>query len=249
MVKYKKNYLNQVVARVDFLSPINSINRELPSEIISVIKDFFPIAEPQEVLEIGLQLGKEAPEKQSKIMQWKFLGKEREKELDIDEKSMFIVFKNYKSFEDLQIPFIRITDSLFNTYKDIQTKRLGLRYINRIDISENYPLNWRPYINKELLSVFNIPIPEDKLKIARVLQFLELNYGNFMLRFGFGMHNPDYPAQIKKKIFTLDYDASYEGFLNKEEISEKLPIFHSEIKKFFELSITDKLRKKMNDEK
>lgn len=246
VIKYKKNYLSQVIVRVDFLSPINSINRELPADLSLVIKDFFPISEPQEMLEIGLQFGKDEKEKQIKIMMWKFLGKERDKELYIDEKSMFIVFKIYKSFEDLTTPFIRIVDSLFNTFKEIQIRRMGLRYVNKIDISEKYPFNWRPYLNKELLSSFNIP--EDKTKIARILNLLELNYGNFNLRFSFGMHNPDFPAPIKKKIYIIDYDAYYEGFLKKEEISEKLYVFHSEIIKNFENSITDKLRKKMNDE-
>ena len=53
------------------------------------------------------------------------------------------------------------------------------------------------------------------------------------------MHNPDFPAPIKKKIFILDYDAYCSGILTKDEIFKNLPIFHAEIQRLFESSITD----------
>jgi uncharacterized protein (TIGR04255 family) len=71
------------------------------------------------------------------------------------------------------------------------------------------------------------------------------------MRFQYGMHNPDYPAPIKKKIFILDYDAYCNGILTKNDIFKYLPIFHEEVQKLFENSISDKLRirMKLNDEK
>lgn len=248
VAKYKKNYLKQVIVRTDFLNPIHSLNEGLPNEISSVIKDFFPIAEPREVLALDFQISPEVSDKkQTKLMEWNFHGKERDKRLSISEKNMYISFNSYKSFEDLTTIFIKIVDSLFNTFKEMQITRLGLRYTNSINITDTDVFGWKSYLNKDLLSAFNIP--DDKTKIARIFHTLELNYGNFNLRFQYGMPNPDFPSPIKKKIFILDYDAYYEGFLKKEEIIENLPIFHSEIQKFFEKSITEKLRKKMNDEK
>jgi len=60
------------------------------------------------------------------------------------------------------------------------------------------------------------------------------------------MHNPDYPARIRKKIFILDYDAYTTSLLTREEIRQSLPIFHDQIEQLFEKSITGRLREIMN---
>lgn len=244
---YKKNYLKSVIARIDFLSPINSLKEEFPSDVGSVIKDFFPIAEPQGILAIDLQLRKEELEdgKRRKSTDWDFYGKDRDKILSIREGYMFISYNAYQSFEDLETPFIRIVDALYNKFKEIQTIRLGLRYINRIDIKEIHPLDWASYINKDLLPPLNIV--EDKTKISRAFNNIDINYGEFNLKFQYGMHNPDFPAPIKQKIFILDYDTNCQGFLNRDDITKNLSIFHKEIGKLFEKSITQELRKKMNE--
>ena len=57
------------------------------------------------------------------------------------------------------------------------------------------------------------------------------------------MHNPDYPAQIKKKIFILDMDVYFNGILNKSDILDHFPKFHSSIQDLFEDSITDAYRR------
>jgi uncharacterized protein (TIGR04255 family) len=56
------------------------------------------------------------------------------------------------------------------------------------------------------------------------------------------MHNPDYPAPIKKKTFILDYDAYTSGILGKDELDIYISQFHLAIQKLFEGSITEKFR-------
>ncbi len=62
------------------------------------------------------------------------------------------------------------------------------------------------------------------------------------------MYNPDYPAPIKKKRFTLDLDAYYQGFHDKDEIQKNLDKYHDKIQELFELSITEKFRNILNEE-
>ena len=59
------------------------------------------------------------------------------------------------------------------------------------------------------------------------------------------MFNPDYPASIKKKIYTLDYDMYVAKLLDKIDIGETIDRFHEEINRSFETIITDELRKIM----
>lgn len=244
--EYKKNYLKQVIIRIDFLNPIQSLNTEFPIVLGSIIKNFFPIAEPKDVLARELQFTLDKIDtKETKIKEWNFFGKERDKKLTISQNSMVIIFNIYRTFDDFINPFKSVVDVLFKLFKELQINRVGLRYINNIELSDRFIFNWRNYLNKDLLCIFNIP--DDKTKIAKAFHNLEFNYGSYNLRFQYGMHNPDYPSPIKKKTFILDYDAYYEGILTREDIEEKVPIFRKEIKRLFEKSIGEKLRKKMNE--
>jgi len=250
---YPKNYLKHVISRIDFLSPQNSLKNSIPASITQAIKELFPIPEPREVFESELKLSSssvEVEEKQmAKFMEWNFFGKNREKRLCIGQKFMFVEFKIYTSFNDFGNHFSKVLNSLFDAFKDLQVERFGLRYINKIETNAedaNNLFNWNEYLNDNLLSIFNIP--DKKTKIVRAFHNLEINYEDFILRFQYRMYNPDYPASIKKKQFILDYDAYMTGILDKEDILENLSVFHEEIEKLFEKSITDNLRAKMNEE-
>ncbi|MCD4691625.1 MAG: hypothetical protein K8R79_01830, partial [Calditrichales bacterium] len=54
-----------------------------------------------------------------------------------------------------------------------------------------------------------------------------------------------YPATIKKKIYTLDYDMYVARLLDKTDIEQTLNRFHEKINHSFEEIITDELRKVM----
>jgi uncharacterized protein (TIGR04255 family) len=123
----------------------------------------------------------------------------------------------------------------------LQVKRLGLRYIDSLDFpNENNPIAWHDYLDERLLAIFKIAT--NPKTISRAFQILEFNYGDYNLRFQYGMPNPDYPAPIRKKAFTLDYDAYCTLLLSQEEIVQYLSTFHQKLKAAFEEIITQKLR-------
>lgn len=245
--KYEKNYLTQVITRIDFLSPLNSLRDVLPPAVASLSKELFPIPEPKEIIGREFMVSSEAKQVQEREIatkEWHFFGKEREKRLVITPESMFVEFKVYGSFEELLSHFLSISDGLFGSFGDLQVKRLGLRYVNNLQVPGPNLFSWNAYLNKNLLSMLNIPA--DRTRIARAFNNLELNMGDFVVRFRYGMHNPDYPAPIRKKTFILDYDAYTTSLLTKEEIRQSLPVFHEQIEQLFENSITDRLRGIMN---
>jgi uncharacterized protein (TIGR04255 family) len=120
-----------------------------------------------------------------------------------------------------------------------------MRYINHVKIEEDDPFEWRKYLNNNLLCIFDVP--QNKTEIRRALNILELNIDDIMLKYQYGMHNPDYPAPIKQKIFVLDFDAYKSGILSLEELSDIIPKLHDNIESLFEKSITLSLREKMNE--
>jgi uncharacterized protein (TIGR04255 family) len=66
------------------------------------------------------------------------------------------------------------------------------------------------------------------------------------LKLQYGNHNPDFPAPIKKPVFTLDIDGVANGSQDKTELLQNLDSIHARIQDLFERSITDTLRGTMN---
>ena len=247
MTTYNNNFLTNVLARIDFSTPIFILKDEIPTELGNTCTKNFPILEPRDIpiQEIHIDVKQdEIARKQVNLKEWNFYGINREKRLCITSELMFVEFLKYSNFADLSEHFTIVLDSLFDLYQQLEAKRFGLRYINNISLSGRR-YSWRPYLNKDLLSIFNVPT--DKTKTSRAIHNLEINNGDYVMRFQYGMFNPDYPAPIKKKSFILDYDTYTRSSLHKEDIIKLLPIYHDEIELYFERSITDKLRGVLND--
>lgn len=227
-----KQYLEEVIIRIDFLKPADFVIESMPAELNSTIMASFPIAEPKELIAEELQISKDAVDrKKIAIKEWNFYGREREKRFCITRDCFFIVYTKYESFDVLKEEFLKVTELFFKLNNELQGKRLGLRYINKIKKAEANIFSWDDLLNKNLLSIFEIPVEEDKSKVARAFHNLEFNYGAFNLRFQYGMHNPDFPAPIRQKLFILDFDAYYQGLLSKNDnLEDRINKFHDAIK-------------------
>lgn len=242
--KYKKNFLKKVVLRVDFASPI-SIEGELEKEISKVVLKNFPILEPKQMTEGVIKIDKAGiggTTKNSTV--WNYFGKDRDKTLAVGEKFMFIEYDKYMGFDKTSEEFIEVLKTFFAKIENLNISRFGVRYINNIEIDEKEPTKWNKYINKKLLGVFDI-VSEENEKMSRGFSILSTVLDEFNFTFQYGMHNPDYPAQIKKKIFVLDFDAFSHGLQNENEIKEKMKKMHQHIRKYFDYSITANLEKIM----
>ena len=214
---YNKNYLKEVIVRVDFLQKFPDINKSLPIKFTREVNSIFPIAEPKNIIARNLQISqKDVKTDQFELKEWNFFSKDRSKKLTISEQSFFIIYYAYNTFENFQKDFIRTFSSYMDVFKTQQPSRLGLRYINNFLFKEPDPLDWAQYFNPHLLSSFQFY--SDKKAISQIFQSLELNLDSFNLRFQYGMPNPDYPAAIKKKLFVLDFDAYYKGLQEQNDI-------------------------------
>ena len=101
-------------------------------------------------------------------------------------------------------------------------------------------------MDRKLLAIFSFP--DDPKTISRAFHNLVLNYGDMSVRFQYGMHNPDFPVPIRKKVFILDYDAYYEGPQSFEDVKLNIDKFHERVESLFEASISNKLRDLMEME-
>ncbi len=246
---YKRNFITEAISKVEFLNPLKALNETLPKKFSDSIKDLFPIAESKEIINNVVELTNTgAVNKTSeKSIEWIFWDKERNKRISLNKDFLILVQHKYESYEVFESDFKVAFNSLCEVFDDLTYKRYGMRFINNIRIDEPDPLNWDDYINKNLLASINIP--KDKERISRTFHTLEMNYETFNLRYNFGIHNPDYPAIIKQKVFVLDLDAYHNGIQNQRDVLDNMSIFHDKIQEFFEFSITEDFRGKyLNNE-
>jgi uncharacterized protein (TIGR04255 family) len=245
-IHYKKNYLKEVIARIDFVSPLTGITEQLPSKISSIVMKAFPIAEPQKATARSFQIApQEVTAIDEEIMQWNFHGRNREKRLTILPNAIFVQYFSYTEFEVLEREYNSVLAKFFEVFPDAQIRRLGLRYINNIDLKRGKPFSWKEYLNEHLLHIFNFYTQHKDL--SRIFNILEFNFNDFNLKYQFGMPNPDYPAAIKRRFYVMDFDAYYQGPQDLPEIYPNLRKFHDKIQELFELSITDTFREHLNE--
>lgn len=237
---YKNSFLKDVIFRVDFPTPLKNITESVSPNLARAIMKSFPIAEPQTIQAQDVKIDHEGVTTSTEeVKKWVYHGKEREKTLFLDYQSVTMSIQKYKTYDAAFGEFKLILDAIFEENKGLFSSRIGVRYINSIDLNEGNPLEWDEYINANILGIVSFHHTE---YISRVFHILEFNFDGQSLKCQFGIPNPDYPAVIKRKQFVLDLDSYFSGVFELAEIYESIESCHQRIQEFFEKSITDKTR-------
>ncbi len=244
---YKRNYLTDVIVRIDFSSPEDDLQTKIKGELSKLILSYFPIQEPKQAFlqHINIQEGLPTADRRD-FTEWNFWGTEKEKRLVITQDFIFVSYNQFTSWGDLRDEFTAISTRLFYLYPEIQARRVGVRFINQITVGDGKPSDWEDYINPQLLGLMNYQV-EGGL-VSRNLHNFEYKFDDYQFRMQFGQHNPDYPAPIKRRQFILDYDAARNGLIEPTEVQDCIEQYHETIQAEFERNITDGLRKALDEE-
>lgn len=245
-VCYEKPFLKEVIARIDFVSPLEGVDKSLPSKLANVASESFPISEPTDGIAQELQFaGEEVRHTKTHFKQWNFFGKEREKQFSITPNFLSVSYFRYSTYEKLKADYCAVVNAVRTAFPDVRAARFGLRYINTIaPQGVASPIIWEQLIKADLIktmAVFNQP---DTL--TRFIHVAELRHREIDIRFQFGLPNPDYPALIKRPLFVLDLDGRVGNAHNLSESLQYMDQAHERIQQLFEESITDQLREHMN---
>lgn len=243
MTIYKKNFLSNVIFRIDY-PPILELEKETPAAFQSKIQDEFPILEPVKQSGFMFEAKPETKPKMETLNEivWKFWSKDKKKFIELDTTFLTISFieGSYKDYIDFQKLVKKITDIFYEIYPHVITQRFGLRYINEIKINEEDVFKWSKYINDNLIDSLNFFA--DKNEIRRAMGVVVLKKDNFDLNFSYGIFNSSFPGEIINKEFVLDYDCSTLEPVNKTEIINTLDYCNTKISELFEKSIKEDLR-------
>jgi len=247
-ISYRKPFLKEVIIKFDFSSPITELAKSLPPKISHSALTKFPISEPKKTHSSELMISPtEVKQKTEESMEWTFHGKEREKTLVIGPAAFVVMVRKYTTYEMMKTDMQNTIKTVFDSFPDIKISRIGLRYVNVIEVTGEDPLAWDSYINEKILGI--IDFHESKEYLSRAFHILVYNFDGQSLKCQFGIVNPDYPAVIKRKQFILDLDSFYHGAFDLTETLNNLDKSHERIQEFFEKSITDETRTLMKQVK
>lgn len=244
-VCYQKSFLKQVIARIDFASPISELEKTVPTKLVNAIVKNFPIVEPADVLmqEVALE-GNSIKHSQTATKHWNYYSKDRGRQLTLAAQNVFVVYTKYNKYEEIRDQFSAVIDVLAKAFPEIKAARFGLRYVNQIDLPIDDATKWNQYVDPRLLSPRDCFGEDDA--ITRLITVVELKYDDMAVVFQFGMPNPDHPAQIRRPLFVLDLDASISQAHDLKDAIGYMDQGHLKIQEIFERSITDELRGKMH---
>lgn len=243
-MQYKKNFLTQVIVRADFPS-ILLLKEKEPGKFQDLIRNEFPkfSSSVNEVVE-GTRTKTNIIDKFST---WVFKSKDENCEITLTHNFIAFTSRHHRNFEEsIKIIWDKIWGHFYNTYKTPFCSRLGLRYINEIELRKGSPIDWSGYINEHLIS--NLNFLKDKGDILRSMQQAVIGKDDFKITLTHGIFNSDYPNIATQRKYILDIDSFCDLEIDQSEISSKLVAFHDKIKDIFEASIGIDLRREMGFE-
>lgn len=238
---YKRNFLKNVILRFDFSSDVEELVSSVPAKLEKVILKKFNIKEERQMMDNRLVIAPNKPTVTERVnwFLWVYYNQTRSRFVEIGKKHLSVSLLDYDTFEEFCSSAFEICDSLYSEIDSFVVKRIGLRYINEIVLDGNPVTDWKGFVNSKLIAnIDNF----SKYKLSRVFSQCVLSKEDHMVLFQYGMHNPDFPSVIKARSFILDYDAYYEGVIEKDFLKGYIEKFHYSIQELFESSIGKKLK-------
>ncbi|HMH70039.1 MAG TPA: TIGR04255 family protein [Candidatus Saccharimonadales bacterium] len=244
---YGENFLTQVVLKIDF-SSIEAINVNSVNTAFESLEGGFNPAQILEKIDLRIE-DHEGELTTNRIVDSIFkIEKDDSNFIEITKTSIVIATTSYSSFTTFSQFFTPILEMFFEKFTVTQASRIGLRYINDIDLEESSDLfNWNNIISPSLVS--NLNFVDDKSHIRRAMHNIFLEHDeDTLINFNYGMFNKTFPSKILSKEFVLDYECFTPYGTEVNDIIPTLTNYNQIITDVFEKSIGDELRERMRQQ-
>lgn len=247
-ITYKKNFLDNVILRLDF----EKTDLSKLSDFSSKLKADFPFQEAktgfagQVKIDIKNNL---IDNNRQEVSFWEYLNTYKNKKLRIAADHLIIEYthKSYVNADNLIKDAEGIVQTFINEFNIQSVNRLGLRYVNRFDLSNfvKEKIDWKKYFNNDVVAPINFS-NKTGYDLARCItqNYLKLSECDILLNYG--IWNQDFPNENVGKEFLLDIDCFSRFPLERtSDISKTISSYNSNIQKIFEKSIKEETRKLM----
>lgn len=244
--RYKKNYLKQVIFRIDFekvsLSDFDTFKTMIGAQFDTKTKQKGRVGN----FELQVDSG-EIINTTEEFDIWQFVDTNTGNKFEAAPTYCLLEYFAYKDSSILSKNIEELCTKFVEHHKISQVSRVGLRYINQIEINGVKRLNeWQNYILNDLLIAPKVFVNKNRVP-TRILNQLELKSETFNTVYKYGIWNDKYPSPITSSAYIIDIDCFTRLPVDLEEsgLVDIAMQLNKEAENIFELSITPKLRKEM----
>lgn len=252
---YKKDYITNFIIRFDY----NDIEETIFEELQKIFEERykFVINETRmvETGKITVDFKNKESEIESDGMKKEFclFNIERTERLKFSRDTFIYETIKYTSYDDIKDKVKEFIDIVSKNGKEELFNRIGMRYINNIELpysKKEEIFNWKNYINESIWNNTQFSNTNTILQKITVQEFKsEKEDSNIIFRLQTGIPNPNKPAEIINKKFLIDIDGYTMNVENMNNALIKLQEIHDELSNIFDNCIETELIKIMNGEK
>ena len=249
---YSRNFISQVIIRVDFLEFVPT-ERLFSDALINEIIKKFPKKGMQQVIrfeDVSVFLEPDTSTTKRKTeegLQQQFSNSENNK-IILSNKFFVLEINAYSNYENTIAMMEPVFRSILSSFQ-LTSVRTGIRYINiyedgQIRLTKNL-------FSTDIGTSVNLKLSEDNngLNCLRSMTLREYKFNDMRVNFRFGMYNPEFPNLMRHANFVLDYDCfCEEQICGYDAIMNHIEEGHNAIQHLFETSISDKLKGIMKSE-
>lgn len=243
--KYKNNFLKKVIYKVNF-DETNEISEDSIRKYKEALgSNYDPLSLIEQKGLIIQGKGSDFSTVPDNHSIWKIEAKDGTHFVEIDRSSFAIIFNDYDRFSSaythIETTFNQFFEQI-NSIKDI--RRVGLRYVNEIEIKAADFTKWSDFIQECLTKHFDFY--QDTSKLRRSMHSDVIAYDeDTSINLNYGIFNKYFPAPIVEPQFILDIDAYSTFAVKVQDCLGMLKKYNEAIAIYFERSITEGLREKM----
>jgi uncharacterized protein (TIGR04255 family) len=245
---YQNNYLSKVVLRIDFdpiLALQSNVQVDVRPEFSERIAGVFSHVIGRPITSFRFNMAPGASGVTEQIMAIEWLHRKTENGTIVVVLGPTFLAIEYGKDDYLHFPSFRaeiesVLMAFHASYQLPVFNRIGLRYINEISLAEGNPLDWDNLIAPDLITAVKACTLED-MSMVRSMHQLHVRQNESTLIFNYGLANPDFPNNLARRVFVLDYDCSQTGVLPNAAL-DSISQLNSLSESMFEASIAPGLR-------
>jgi len=247
---YKRNFITEVILRVDFETPLTKLTSDQLKQLKSL--DILQQSEfkEDEVKELELKF---EPEEQSFRLstvgrRGRYVLNDGVSTFILDNQAFLLTADKYERFDPFFDTFRRGYRPLQDVLAVEKFKRIGLRFINRIEVANLAGITaWRQYVNPDLIPEYaSIALPDFNLR--RNMNDIFLSDGEYLVRYRIGIWNKDFPSKITNNEFIVDIDCYIDNVvLESADILNRPPLMSQITFDTFNFIVTDELIKLLEE--
>ncbi len=244
MVLYKKNFLTNVIIRIDF-NPIHALASDASPAMDSL--SIFPHKKQQEGEEVEVMFSNTGQSINRRLNRvWEYATDDRKRIVNIASTFLSIEYRegSYTKFQDASILINDIWSEFARKYSINEVGRVGLRYINEVECTDGDTFDLSGWLDDTFASSIKTGF-KDGFRPVRSMHQIRLKKEAITVLMNYGMFNSEYPNPIAKKEFVIDIDCFILGEISFNHISKNLNDLNKISEEIFEDSIGSKLRADM----